>query len=71
MKEESKWISVKDRLPNEDEVYNDLLCYFEGWDDTFFMRTLEYDINVEEWSDHEGNEYKKVTHWKQIEPPKN
>ena len=66
-----EWISVKDRLPEDYNNYDYMLCYFEGWDDMFFQRTLEYDIEEKEWSDHEGNVYNKVTHWMPLpEPPK-
>jgi len=66
-----EWISVEERVPNEDENYNAMLCYFEGWDDMFFQRTLEYDFNFDEWSDHEGNIYNSVTHWMPLpSPPK-
>lgn len=63
-----EWISVEDRLPeNDDEV----LALFIGWDDMKVIRTLEYDKGWEEWSDWNGQVYKNITHWaKMPEPPK-
>jgi hypothetical protein len=62
------WISVEDRLPKD----GDYLCSFMGWDDRLFLTVLDYDVNNESWSDNNGDDFYKVTHWMILpEPPKN
>lgn len=63
----SKWISVKDRLPEPDEHKEYLTtCEFGG---TFVEGYFELDGEVGWWSDHFGTEF-PVTHWMPLpEPP--
>lgn len=76
------WISVKKRLPDEEEKY--YLCYVKGgypclclWtDDRFGLRNVY--INSEKkfggewgWSVHTKPKYDEITHWMPLpEPPK-
>ena len=63
-----EWISVKDKLPDSEDVY---LCLFIGWDDMEFMRTLDYCPEDKDWTDTECIPYTTVTHWMPLpEPPK-
>jgi hypothetical protein len=57
------WILVRDELPiNTDEV----LVAFLGWDGLIFQRTLSYETHYKEWSDWNGDLYKKVIAWQSL-----
>ena len=61
-----EWISVKDRLPNDEEDY---LIIYLGWDDLIFHKVLYYCKTEKVWYDNNMDEY-IVTHWQPLpEPP--
>ena len=78
----TKWISVKDRLPNAEER-DLLLCqtyersgktyhaYYTGalelWDDGFGSNTNCWNIDGEYY--WHGEDFDRITHWAKIEPP--
>lgn len=62
---ESGWISVEDRLP-DDNI--EVLAQVVGWDDLVYYFVLEMD--TEDWIDNDGETVKGVVNWKEITPPK-
>ena len=74
------WINVKDRLPETGEDVLCWVCKFGELENWGYWIKLHYSIHRKEWVgynngisyDYENNvDYYRVTHWCEIEEPKN
>ena len=69
---ENKWISVKDKLPEEGGRY---WCYLKHINDlcaSYFQWNCSYNKNEKIFSDIYLTDGEQVTHWMPLpEPPKN
>lgn len=73
LREQTTWISVKDRLPEDGQkvlaYYNNVCRVLDKRIDNFETEILRYFSHEDKWIDKLYDDYVNVTHWRPLPGP--